>query len=274
MLDRHEVALIVSEKFLANSEYVTSGRPSIVVPQNIEGYVPGLDRASQDAAIKKIRLECALIGQAFACFCICEEDLTIANMFCPRSLLLPYYPPSHQFDILLKIREMRLSRGNFNGPVLVLGSALNPPTMIGMSELLNHLESAGVPTDREIVIAGFGTESLDAAKFPRVRLMGAVSQQVLHDLMCQARCVLINHSATTGSLTRVADCLVAGVPVVANRFGLRGYTTARGVTSYRLIADGLQAAFHASLEMPDIPERPVFFEDQFISTVSRFFNSH
>jgi hypothetical protein len=238
--------------------------PMVCIPHNIEAFVPEQKNALCRDDPGDAAAELALFQQMDACFCICPEDTAIVRAVNPNTYTLPYYPCDQLVHDLLTIRSEREKNSSPEGFALMLGTAGNGPTLRGMQDFLRAPDVPNI----KIVVAGFGTEVLQPEFGDHVNVLGAVSQQELKRLLVNARCLLVNHSPTTGCLTRVVDCLIAGVPVVANSYALRGQSLHSGIRSFNSPMDGLRIASSNSFNTPPIPERPFAEEDFFVQTIN------
>ena len=121
-------------------------------------------------------------------------------------------------------------------------------------------------TAGSIVIAGYGTEQLRTA-FERTgaRVMGTVSDVELDALQLDARALLVHYLPAPGALTRIPEALIAGIPVVANRHGARGYETMPGVHVYDS-SEELEELLAADLPTPPVPT-PAAAQTRFVSRV-------
>jgi hypothetical protein len=167
---------------------------------------------------------------------------------------------------LLGIRARR--RAATPTRLLLLGSIGNPPTAAGMRELLHLLGSLPGGRALPVDIAGFGTEALAPHLIgTSYRLHGSVNQELLADLLVQAKVLLAHQTAAAGALTRIPEMLCAGVPVVANPVAARSATELPGVHIYDSTA-GLEELIHLHFESPPVPEKPVHAEQLLIQELA------
>lgn len=268
------VRAVVSERFArfpANFLAAVGRVPVVAVPQNIESLVPGQPpfivsspERNRQAELKMLRLACAR-------FCISAEDAAILEAEDMDAKVLPYYPDAERLRELELIRSERLQGGG-HGPLLVLGSVTNPPTMRATRDLLEVLGVflATAPTEEKkrwpsVVVAGNGTEQLASLAGDKVKVLGRVDDETLHDLLVRARCLVVNTVPTTGALTRVTESLVAGLTVVAVRGAGRGQPDSEGLLLYDNLPDVVRAALtKVQLTVPDQPQGPADAEKVFI----------
>jgi hypothetical protein len=259
------VNIIACEKFYW-SPWVLSlsyRSPIVCIPHNIEAFVPEQKNALRRDDPADAAAELALFQEMDACFCICPEDTAIVRAVNPRTYTLPYYPCNELAHELLSIRNERENNASQDSFFLMLGTAGNGPTLRGMQEFLRAIIDSKI----KIIVAGFGTEVLQPEFGDKAQVLGAVSQQELRQLLINARCLLVNHSPTTGCLTRIVDCLIAGVPILANSYALRGQALHSGIHSFNTPTDGLRIASSTDFKTPPIPARPVVEEEFFVTTM-------
>jgi hypothetical protein len=233
-LEMERDSVVATEQYYWNVpaflRYVCEFR-TIVFPQNIESMVPRQSRKLHKVQERDFELECMLLNSANCCVCISAEDCDAVRPYVKRVFTLPYFPANQRLKKLLEVREER-QRTRIRNIVLVLGSATNPPTRMGMEELLSSLNSQLLKqmNGLEVVVAGHGTESLRQHQRDGVSVEGSVSSERLIELQRHAHCQVINHVSTTGALTRVVEAVCCGIPVIGNTYASRGYRELSGLT--------------------------------------------
>lgn len=204
-----------------------TGKKVIALPHNLESFC-GDDTQSGKKTPYWFYEDVKRMKLADHVFCISKEETWLLRLFGLNADYLPYYPPvdveKYLLSIRLKREELKISE---TYRCLVLGSATNYPTKIGMEDLLNALAKyEDLPF--EIHIAGFGTENLDAPPHSSFFFHGTVKKEELESLMVKSDCLIVNQPVTSGALTRIIETLIAGIPVFANlnaardSFGLEG----------------------------------------------------
>ncbi len=258
-LDRD--AVIATEQYYwsvpAFLRYVCEFR-TIVFAHNIESLVPGQARRLSEVPERDFELECRLLNSAEGCVCISAEDCNAVRPFVKSAFTLPYFPAQQRFQELLQVREQRLATRERN-IVLVLGSATNPPTRIGMEQLLDSLNSQLLKqmNGLQVVIAGHGTECLRHHQRDGVSVEGAVSRERLLELQKHAHCQLINHVKTSGSLTRVIEAVCCGIHVIGNTYASRGHKDLCGLTVVNSAEETWRYAIDLPMQkMPPVPQPP------------------
>ena len=89
----------------------------------------------------------------------------------------------------------------------------------------------------KIVVVGAQTDALRKFAPDWIFMEGFVVQSNLEELLVRAKCLWVNQPPTTGQLMRIYEAILAGIPVVANRWAARGFETCAGVTIYDELDD-------------------------------------
>ena len=97
-------------------------------------------------------------------------------------------------------------------------------------------------------------------------MKGSASTEDLDALCASARAVIVYQQFGGGALTRIADMLLAGVPVLANAIAARSYHGCPGVYEYNA-PEELAALLATDLPEPPLPVRPHAAERRFVETV-------
>jgi len=204
----------------------------IAVPHNLESLVVGqIDHFVGRGFPESFENEMKHLSQADAVFCISREEQWLLNLRGLNADFLPYYPPKPILANLLNLREARKS--SLNQRFLILGTAMNQPTLVGLIEQIQWLNQIRKEINFEVDIAGYGTEQLkDYCNNPSFTLHGTVDSQQLNDLLINAKAVLVHQKAGVGALTRIAEMLSAGIPVIANSNASRSAFGYPGVYCY------------------------------------------
>ena len=113
----------------------------------------------------------------------------------------------------------------------MLGTVHNPPTEAGMRDQLAILERIAATQPLAVDVAGFGTERL-ARESKTLRFLGAVSPEQLDGLLMTTRGLLLHQRSAAGAVTRIAEMLTAGIPVIGNPIACRSAIELPGVHVY------------------------------------------
>jgi glycosyltransferase involved in cell wall biosynthesis len=239
--------------------YVASdlGFKVIALPHNVEALVP-----NQNAFFEEFEVEAQALAKADWVFCIAREEEWLLRLKGANAYYLPYYPPKSIVENLSHIRRSRLSAEKHR--FLILGTANNPPTRLGMIEQLNWLGQIQSEVQFQVDVVGYGTEKLvEHCPYGNITIHGAVSDAQLDKFLMHAKALLIHQKPSTGALTRIPEALIAGVPVIANTIASRSAFDYSGVYCYGDCGE-LLSLMRRELEIPDLPARPVVAEHRFI----------
>ena len=145
-----------------------------------------------------------------------------------------YYPPDFIEERLLRIRESRRQSPKEN--FLLMGNAGNVATKAGMIALINiwkrHISG------EQLCVVGYNTECLEEyTDNERVILKGPLSDSQFDDALVKAKAVICYQVSGPGALTRIAEMLVANVPVMGNSHALRSYYNINGVIEFDSIEE-------------------------------------
>lgn len=241
--------------------------PVIGLEQNIETLVRGQVEQEYQHELFKKEIEyfkkCALV------ITISDEDTVLLNNFGVNVLHVPYYPIDEQYEFFLKIRKER-SINHSKKDYILLGTALNIPTFEGMLELTRVWAGSSDTENKVLHVVGYGTEKvgehLGAVAGSNIKIHGSVDEEKLHALLKQTRAAIVYQSNGTGALTKIAELLIADIPVYSNHHAARSYHNITGVIEYqdfsdlinKLSADEKQKDI--SIPIPDPPQKNLILE--------------
>ena len=206
-----------------------TGHRVIGLPHNIESLV-------HNNSMEAFEKEVTNLGHCDAIFTISKEETWLLRLLGLNAHYLPYYPPKDVESFLLSIRQKRELRQSTSRKVFsLLGSATNIPTRSGMQELIDFAATKELPFD--LLIAGYGTESLKTVSHPNITLLGTLSTEELEKMLIEIDGIIIYQPPTTGALTRIPEMVLAGIPVFANFDAARNYFGVNGITCYTSFND-------------------------------------
>jgi hypothetical protein len=241
-----------------------AGVAVIAVPQNLESLVrPGPDPLSGEEIPASLEHELRALGVSDAVFTISREEQWLLALRGVDADFLPYHPAPALSEKLLRIRNLRQPNERF----LMLGTVYNPPTEAGMREQLSILERIAEQQPLSVDVAGFGTERL-ARDSKTLRFLGAVSPEQLDGLLKTTRGLLLHQRAAAGAITRIAEMLTAGVPVMGNPIACRSAIERAGVHVYSDERE-LAALLRDPPPTPPPPAAPSGAEERFMACVRR-----
>jgi len=268
---RHRVLLWEStrqQNFLMSYAARDNGLNVIALPHNLESLVQGqFSDFTGKAAPYWFDEELQSLSQCQAIFTISREEQYLLKLYGLNVGYLPYFPPEAVREYLLEIRNQRKSTGP-SGRIFLMGTAGNKPTFDGMLDRILFFHREIKDPDAELHVAGFLTESL-AAHVPedkRIRLHGSISKESMEQQLINCRFCWIHQNISTGSLTKIPELMMAGVPVLINSDAARNFHNIPGIRVYEEDADCI-AAMSEEIQQPEIPGRPEVFERIFLKTV-------
>ena len=233
--------------------------PVIALPHNIESLVSNYTSESFDKEMNVLR-------QCDAVFAISKEESWLLRLLGINAHYLPYYPPKGAEEFLKSIRAKRETRSlNEVRKYLLLGSATNIPTRQGMQTLIDQIPS---DPEYEFYVAGYGTESLECTG-RNVIFLGPLSNQKLEELLVDIDALLIYQPPTTGSLTRIPEMLIAGIPIFANMDAARNFFDVKDVITYHSIEELFNLLSRFAPYMPYYSVLSQREYSEFVNTLSR-----
>lgn len=232
---------------------IKKGKKIIALPHNLESLIPEsvslvTNKKTPNGFLKEIEV----LKKCDAVFTISREEQWLLSLFGVKAFYLPYYPPRVVQQQLLQIRERRKDRKRTNS-VLMLGSALNRPTQVGMQQMMDAW--GAMKNAPQLRVAGYYTSQRLKISSDNVIMLGELTNEQLEEEMYKADCLLINQPPTTGALTRIVEFLIAGVPVVVNEPSARSYWGTDGIYVYRN-NDDFERLLWSDFDTPQIPSEP------------------
>lgn len=226
--------------------------PVAAVCHNLETLAPR--QVMGESAVGMLRRELSLLRRCRLAVTISlEETWLLTNVGIPAHFF-PYYPPEPVLGRLKAVRRIRDAGGEKRG-ILMLANAKNPQSGEGMERLIRHWRERKLyETFGPLLVAGFHSERL----FPDrgaleagegIQLLGTLENRDLDDLLSRVVACLCYQESGSGALTRIAEMLLAGVPVLANRHAARSYHGRPGVIEFAGL-DGLEGALSELRERP------------------------
>lgn len=180
---------------------------------------------------KLLNRELVLLAECDLVITISREETFLLHNLGVATCYFPYFPAEEIRDRLVKVRSRR--HGTVMRDVLMVGTAGNVATRQGMKHAIRswHEKKLSQP-GRELLVAGYGTETLATCETDGVRFLGPLSDQELDKLLGTVKACLCYQEQASGALTRIPEMLVAGVPVLANSHAARSYYNLAGVSEF------------------------------------------
>lgn len=226
--------------------------PVVSIIHNIEAFLPRSMNVTPQWDL--LQNEVRILSSSRLCITIAREDAWMLQNFGIDCHYHPYYPAQSDAERLAKIRSTRKkSAPKF---FLSLGTAYNPPTLLGMQRLANIWPTVA-GSDTPLVLAGYGVERFFRQEsFSRaVNVIGSVPQEKLDALLTDCLACVLHQDVGSGALTKIPELLCAGVPVVANRHALRSHATLEGVYEYQNFSELPQLLLQA-MQRAALPPAP------------------
>lgn len=203
----------------------------VAFPHNLEALVGGQKSTLFSwNAEQRFSREMQVLRACEKVYAISNEETWLLQLMGVNASVLLYELPSAVKEQCDKVAELR--KQSSKDYYLMLGSAINPPTRIGMEEVLKAWDHS-VP----LVVAGFGTEQLKQYELGKVHIIGGVQDEKLLDLQVHCKALIVNQPATTGALTRIEEFLAAGIPIYANENSIRSYRNREGIKIFNSVSE-------------------------------------
>jgi len=251
-----------------------AGLKILAVPHNLESLVPEQKSFfSNKISPCWFNEELGILKQCDSVFTISREEQWLLRLNGIHAEYLPYYPPKEVENTFLKIGEKRCAkmRPQKSKELLLMGSFGNPPSRLGMLELIHayHDISNQSTPPFKLHIVGYGTEQLP--KYIRLSkgiiLHGGVELMVMEKLLLNVDAVIAHQPATSGCLTKIPEMLLAGVPVLLNTNSARSWYGAPGVFVYETFSELFDLLQGNNVPDPARPKRNLQHEELFIRKI-------
>lgn len=267
----HKVLLWESNRqqnFLMSYAARDTGFKVLGLPHNLESLVQGQksDFTGKEAPYW-FEEELQSLRQCHRVFTISREEQYLLKLFGFQADFLPYYPPKEVVTFLQEIRARRQLEAK-KGMVLLLGTAGNKPTFDGMVDRIRFFHKYLRNKGLILHVAGYLTENL-VGHIPAdtsICLHGSVSNLALADLLANASFCWIHQTISTGSLTKIPELMLAGVPVLLNSDAARNFHNIPGVEVYENDEDCI-ARMPLDMPVPQPPAKPLVFEKHLIEAI-------
>ena len=229
--------------------------PVVALCQNLETLsLNNIRRESQTTMLKR---ELDILARCAAVVTISrEEDLLLRNLGM-KTYYLPYYPvPSLE----ARFRAVRLARSTTKkSGYLIMGSSGNIETKIGMAAVARHWSEEIAPrTGEPLFVCGYlaNHHLADLAGLAGVEYLGELGNAPFDQLLSEVRAVICYQEAGAGSLTRIPESLLAGLPVLANPIAARSHQGMEGVVEFASLAELWPALERGAAAAPRETVRP------------------
>jgi hypothetical protein len=210
------------------------GIATIVCPQNIESFDQAAcrdDPRAAERAAPEFGAEYRLLAGCDARLFMSGAEAQVFEGLGLPAEIYGYLPVGQVRHACLRLAERRRGRQQAGGPLIVLGSGGHQTTRRSLEWFVANAASRGLPADAAVTVVGSSTEELLPVghAVTGLELRGWAEQQALEHLLEHAAAVLVPQQTGFGTLTKLPELLLAGIPVIASRHALRAYGTLPGV---------------------------------------------
>lgn len=223
-------ALIAIAKYL--------GIRTSILPHNLESLVPTqlspfTGKVSPDWFSEEVKL----LKLCDSVQVISREEQWILQCFGLADVRFLEYEPQLEDSLVSGVVTARKSSPKTQ--FIVLGTANNPPTKLGMEKLIDFLDAHAL--DSQINVIGRETENLfPATRNPNIKILGFLSDADIAEYYETAKACLIYQVPTSGALTKIPELLRMDIPIITNEMGSRSYWNLENIHVYSDFEELLQ----------------------------------
>jgi hypothetical protein len=232
--------------------------PVIASCQNLETLAA--NQVKKKWALDFFQDELAVLSRCRLVITVSREEDVLLNNLGITSLFIPYYPGEPIRQRLLAVRENR--EKNAKHGFLAIGNAKNLQTREGLATLCrywqkSHLEAVA----GKLLLGGYKSdEFFTPGQFgDSVEFLGPLPNDALDHILSRIKGCICYQETGAGSLTRIGEMLIAGVPVLANTHAARTYYDCPGLIEFGELA-GLEEALKkagpldGNIPLPAVPD--------------------
>jgi hypothetical protein len=230
--------------------------PIIAMCHNLETLSAGqVEQRHQRALFDR---ELNLLSLCDLVMAISREETFLLNNLGINTVYFPYYPARAIVNRMLDVRKSR--QETIKQDVILLGTASNKPTRDGMIIAMKMWQALGLSrTGGRLLVAGFGTDILRDLENSDVEILGTLTNEELDKRLSTVKACMCYQEKASGALTRIAEMLIAGVPVLANSHAARSYHNLKGVlefSHFEELGNALQKiqAVEGNIPVPPVPD--------------------
>ena len=229
---------------------LSSGVPVVCFPECWTALLPGY-RDSLTGAVKEdaLKLQRILYEKVDGVGWISREELWLGRNLGLTGEYVPYYPCVDHHANLSEIRQKRKEKGALERYLIIATENNSDDPERAFTEQVRILSAvAEAQQGMCIDVVGYAADKYRHFwNHPCFKVHGRVSREEMARFMTECRALLIHGFQGIGTITRIVDCLVAGIPVVANgvaarsAFGLRGLSVYDSGEEFLAALDGANA---------------------------------
>ncbi|MGQ7848788.1 hypothetical protein ACUNV4_30120 [Granulosicoccus sp. 3-233] len=217
----------------------------IAFPHNVESLVPRIQKYTTVEILSSFNLEVAALSHANVVAGISQFDTHMYDSFGLASIYYPFSPTTARKKYLESIKARRKNSGKSH--VIILGSAQNTPTYMGMLEQFKIIREYQL--DIQFVLAGRKLPGEEKYNDLSIFSYNNPTDEELAELLVGAMCIWVHQAKTTGSLTRVSEALIMGLPVLGNIDAVRDFANSAGVCVYDDSLSDFKDELYKALEL-------------------------
>ncbi len=262
------------QNFLMSYAARDSGLKVIALPHNLESLVSGQKSDfTGRTAPQWFEEELQSLEQAQAIFTISREEQYLLKLFGLEAEYLPYFPTREVEKFLLEIRKKRKNVAE-SGNILLMGTAGNKPTFDGMLNRIKFFHKSLGNQNITLHVAGYLTESLlpHLPASDQIVLHGSVSNEGLSRLLENCSICWIHQNISTGSLTKIPELMMAGVPILINADAARNFHNIPGIRVYENNEECIET-LKGEIEIPPVPQKPKNHEKNLVQTIKKLISN-
>jgi hypothetical protein len=210
------------------------GIDTVACPQNVESLDAAARRGDPDAgarAARELGAEYRLLAACAARLFMSAAEAQLCEGLGLTSEVYTYLPVGEIRQACMRTAERRSTIPQ-DGPLVLLGSGSHHTTRSAIEWFLGNAARSGLPPPTSVVVVGMRTEELTASAtgVTGLEFRGWVAQDELEALLERAPAVLVTQQTGFGTLTKLPELALAGIPVIASRHAVRAYGGVPGVT--------------------------------------------
>lgn len=240
----------------------------IGLPHNLESLVwEQKSRTSNKIAPNWFNEEIKILNLFSKIYTISREEQWLLNLYDLSTGYLPYCPSD---QVLANCLEVRENRKNTNKDFfLSFGTASNHPTLEGFKEIIDFYIASKIKED--LVIAGYDTDKLKeyVKDFPsNIKLKGALDSKELAYVFTYCKAIIIFQKPTTGALTKIAELLFCGIPIICNIAASRTFFNINGIFLFNS-KEELKSILKKELQGSNRMKIPLGYYNDFLNELNK-----
>ncbi len=240
---------------------LTRNIPVVAILHNIESLSFG--QADEKHQLRLFLKEIELLKKCRFCVTISREETTILRNFGIEAVYVPYYPVP---NVMFRLKDIRKRRTySFKDGFLFLGTVGNIPTKKGMLNFVRQWQKYNIGRVMKLYVGGYNTNSLkNKLSGKDVMFLGAISNDKHDSILSKVKANIVYQETGSGALTKIAESLAAGVPIIANSHAIRSYYNMRGIfefNDFQELSNYIQSINFDEIEVP-VPAKPSY--DNFV----------